>query len=130
MITRWWLAIAGLSGVVAVAVEALARHGAGADLHRVELAATGAQYALFHAPALLAVCALARGRAPGWARHLLHVAGWGFAAGLVLFSGSLYWLGLGLPSIVASLTPVGGLAFMVGWAALVAAALVPRGERD
>jgi uncharacterized membrane protein YgdD (TMEM256/DUF423 family) len=130
MITRWWLGLAGLSGAAAVAVEALARHWVGADLHRVELAATGARYALFHAPALVALCALARGWAPGWARWLLHIAGWGFATGLVLFSGSLYWLSLGLPPVVAPLTPVGGIAFILGWAALLLAALVPRGNRD
>jgi uncharacterized membrane protein YgdD (TMEM256/DUF423 family) len=130
MITRWWLGLAGLSGAAAVAVEALARHWAGADLHGVELAATGARYALFHAPALVALCALARGWAPGWARWLLHIAGWGFATGLVLFSGSLYWLSLGLPPVVAPLTPVGGIAFILGWAALLLAALVPRGNRD
>ena len=129
MITRWWLGLVGLSGAVAVAVEAMGRHWAEADLHRVELAATGARYALFHAPALLAVCALVSGAAPGWTGRLIHVAGWGFAAGLVLFSGSLYWLAVGLPPLVAPLTPAGGIAFIVGWAALLLAALVPRGNR-
>jgi len=130
MITRCWMGLAGLSGGLAVAVEALARHWAAADPHRVELAATAARYALFHAPALLAVCALVRGAAPCWAGRLLQIAGWGFAAGLVLFSGSLYWLAAGLPPVLAPLTPVGGIAFMVGWAALLAAALAPRGRRD
>ena len=130
MITRWWLALAGLSGALAVAVEAMGRHWGAADLHRVELAATGARYALFHAPALIAVCALLRGWGPGWARRLLQVAGWAFAAGLLLFSGSLYWLAAGLPPIVGPLTPVGGIAFIVGWAALVLAALLPRRNRD
>jgi uncharacterized membrane protein YgdD (TMEM256/DUF423 family) len=128
MITRWWLGLAGLSGAVAVAVEAMARHWAAADPHRLELAATGARYALFHAPALVAVYALARTAAPGWAALLLAIAGWGFAAGLVLFSGSLYWLAAGLPPVVAPLTPLGGVAFIGGWAALLLAALVPRGR--
>ena len=130
MITRWWLGMAGLSGAAAVAVEAMARHWAAADPHRVELAATAARYALFHAPALLAACALAHAAAPGWPGRLLQVAGWGFAAGLVLFSGSLYWLAAGLPPVVAPLTPVGGIAFILGWAALLAAALAAPGRRD
>jgi uncharacterized membrane protein YgdD (TMEM256/DUF423 family) len=130
MIERGWLGLAGLSGAVAVAIEALVRHWAGADPHRVELAGTAARYALLHAPALLAVCALARQARVGWAVRLIRLAGWGFAAGLVLFSGSLYWLAAGLPPVVAPLTPVGGTAFIVGWAALAAAALMPprRGE--
>ena len=130
MITRWWLALAGLSGAAAVAVEAMARHWAAGDPHRLELAATAARYALFHTPALLAVCALARGAAPGWSARLLEIGGWGFAAGLVLFSGSLYWLAAGLSPIVAPLTPAGGIAFILGWAALLLAALVPHGKRD
>ncbi len=130
MITRWWLGFAGLSGAFAVAVEAMARHWAAADPHRIELAATGARYALFHAPALLAVCALARAAGTGWSARFLEIAGWGFAAGLVLFSGSLYWLAAGLPPLVAPLTPMGGIAFILGWAALLLAALVPRATRD
>ena len=130
MIKRGWLGLAGLSGAAAVAVEAMGRHWLAADPHRVELAATGARYALFHAPALLTVCALAGAVAPGWAGRLLQVAGWGFAAGLVLFSGSLYWLAAGLPAVVGPLTPLGGIAFIVGWAALLLAALVPRAKRD
>jgi uncharacterized membrane protein YgdD (TMEM256/DUF423 family) len=126
MIERGWLGLAGLSGAVAVAIEALGRHWAGADPHRVELAATAARYALLHAPVLLAVCALMRHARLGWAARFIRLAGWCFAAGLVLFSGSLYWLAAGLPSVVAPLTPVGGTAFIAGWAALVLAALVPR----
>jgi uncharacterized membrane protein YgdD (TMEM256/DUF423 family) len=131
MIERLWMGLAGLSGAVAVAIEALARHWAGADPYRVELAGTAARYALLHALALLVVCVLARQVRPRWAARFLHLAGWCFAAGLVLFSGSLYWLAAGLSPLVAPLTPVGGTAFIAGWVALVAAALVPRrGSED
>jgi uncharacterized membrane protein YgdD (TMEM256/DUF423 family) len=131
MIERGWLGLAGLSGAVAVAIEALARHWLDADPHRVELAGTAARYALLHAPALLAVCALTRQIRLGWSARFIRLAGWCFAAGLVLFSGSLYWLAAGLSSIVAPLTPVGGTAFIVGWVSLAAAALVPRrGSED
>jgi uncharacterized membrane protein YgdD (TMEM256/DUF423 family) len=33
----------------------------------------------------------------------------------VLFSGSLYVLALGGPPLAGAVTPLGGLAFMVGW---------------
>jgi len=41
--------------------------------------------------------------------------------GIVLFSGSLYWIvlskfaGFALPSFVGPLTPIGGLAFIASW---------------
>jgi uncharacterized membrane protein YgdD (TMEM256/DUF423 family) len=41
-----------------------------------------------------------------------------FAVGIVLFCGSLYTLALGAPRWVGIITPVGGLAFVVGWVAL------------
>jgi len=50
------------------------------------------------------------------------VAGWSFVFGTILFSGSLYaWALTGARWLVA-LTPIGGLAFIVGWVALAAAA--------
>jgi uncharacterized membrane protein YgdD (TMEM256/DUF423 family) len=38
-----------------------------------------------------------------------------FSIGILLFSGSLYILALGGPSWLGPITPLGGLAFMVGW---------------
>ncbi len=48
------------------------------------------------------------------------------AAGIVLFSGSLYALALGAPRPVAWVTPIGGVAFLGGWALLAVAALRGR----
>ena len=47
----------------------------------------------------------------------------GFVVGTVLFSGSLYLLALGGPRWLGPITPVGGLAFIVGWVALAVAAV-------
>lgn len=41
-----------------------------------------------------------------------------FSVGVMFFSGSLYALALGAPTWVGVLTPIGGLAFVVGWLAL------------
>jgi uncharacterized membrane protein YgdD (TMEM256/DUF423 family) len=43
--------------------------------------------------------------------------------GTVVFSGSLYLLALGGPRWLGAITPIGGLAFMIGWALLGIAAL-------
>jgi uncharacterized membrane protein YgdD (TMEM256/DUF423 family) len=36
-------------------------------------------------------------------------------AGVILFSGSLYLLTFGAPRFLGAVTPVGGLALIVGW---------------
>jgi uncharacterized membrane protein YgdD (TMEM256/DUF423 family) len=41
----------------------------------------------------------------------------------VLFSGSLYLLALTGVTVLGAITPLGGLAFLAGWACLIVAAL-------
>ena len=53
----------------------------------------------------------------------LMTAGWCFLAGIVIFSGSLYALALTGVTILGAITPIGGVAFLLGWAALLVAAL-------
>ena len=112
---RLWLAIAGLGGLVSVAAGALAAHVA-ADPRAAELLRTGAIYGMVHAAALIAVIGFAQGREPR--RGAAVVAGWCFGLGIVLFSGSLYALALGAPRWAGWVTPWGGVALMLGWAAL------------
>ena len=49
---------------------------------------------------------------------------WG--AGVVLFSGSLYWLALGGPRWLGPVTPLGGVALLAGWTCVVMTALANR----
>ncbi|MBN8479446.1 MAG: DUF423 domain-containing protein, partial [Burkholderiales bacterium] len=49
-------------------------------------------------------------------------AAWSFAAGIVLFSGSLYALALTGVREFGAVTPFGGIAFLGGWGALAWAA--------
>ena len=76
---------------------------------------TAVQYHFWHALALLAVPQLVG----VWAK----VGGWLFTAGILVFSGSLYALALGAPSAIGAITPVGGLALILGWLAFALAAL-------
>lgn len=119
-------ALAGGLGVVAGAFGA---HGLKAILSPEGLAwwQTGALYHLVHALALLAV-GLAAHAALATRPRALRVAAWAFGVGLVLFSGSLYVMALTEVRALGAVTPFGGTAFIVGWAAL-AAALWPR-RRD
>ena len=80
---------------------------------------TATDYQLWHALAIgLAAFAHAR-----WGSGSAVVAGWSFVAGVVLFSGSLYALALTGRRGWGAVTPVGGVALLLGWAALVAAAI-------
>lgn len=45
-----------------------------------------------------------------------------FTGGVLLFSGSLYWLALGGPTWLGPITPLGGLSLILGWATLVVTA--------
>jgi uncharacterized membrane protein YgdD (TMEM256/DUF423 family) len=50
------------------------------------------------------------------------LAGWAFLIGVLLFSGSLYVLALGGPRVLGPVTPLGGVAFILGWLAVIVAA--------
>src|SRR5207302_1606687 len=67
--------------------------------------------------ALIALIALAQGREPR--RGAAAVAGWSFAAGIVLFSGSLFALAASEARWLGWVTPFGGAALILGWAALL-----------
>lgn len=86
---------------------------------------TAVQYHLLHAVALLALGIWAR-FSPALAETIA-LSGWLFVAGVILFSGSLYGLALGGPRWLGPVTPLGGMAFIVGWLWLIRAALSDAG---
>ncbi len=113
---RVWLRIAAMSGLVSVAAGAFGAHGA-ASPKAAELFRTGATYEAIHALAVFACAALGDA---AWPRARIAAAL--FLVGAALFSGSLYALALGAPTLTGAVTPLGGLAFMAGWAVLAWAA--------
>ena len=115
-----WLFVGALNGFLAVAAGAFAAHGLESRVtpRLLEVFQTGAHYHLIHAVALVAV-SLVRG--PEEARA--NIAGWLFTVGIVLFSGSLYYLALMDSTALVLLTPVGGVSLLAGWVALALAAL-------
>jgi uncharacterized membrane protein YgdD (TMEM256/DUF423 family) len=123
--TRVWIAVAAVGGFFSVAAGAAAAHIAGGDARAAGLLRTGALYGMVHAVALIATAALdRRGDRPSL---LLLIAGSGFAVGIVVFSGSLYALALIRASWLAVVTPFGGTALLIGWAALGLYAVPRRG---
>ncbi len=79
---------------------------------------TAVRYQMWHSLALL-LCGF--GSVPR--SRLTLFSSLSFAAGIPLFSGSLYLLALGGPSWLGPVTPLGGLLFLAGWSCLAVAAL-------
>ncbi|TAH46883.1 MAG: DUF423 domain-containing protein [Gammaproteobacteria bacterium] len=127
--TRLWGVLAGLSGALAVAIAAWASHGlehvvAPELLARAaEQARTATLYHLIHTLALLGVALWSRMQSTAW----LNLAGFLFATGIACFCLGIYALHLWWPAMgnggLRYLVPVGGVAFILGWLALAAAAL-------
>lgn len=114
---RLFVAIAALLGALSVAGGAFGAHALKGKLTDSALASfeTGIRYQMYHALALLLVAILI-GQYP--AVKALVPVGWCFIAGIVLFSGSLYGLTLGGIKAFGPVTPLGGVAFIVGWGLL------------
>lgn len=106
---RTWLGIAAVNGGLAVIAGAFAAHGLTAHVSQEALSVfeTGARYHMYHALAM----ALA-------ARVPARAAAAAFLAGIILFSGSLYLLALTGWTLMALVTPIGGVCFVAGWALL------------
>ena len=116
---RLFITLGALSGLLAVAAGAFGAHALRDRLSADMLSVfqTGVSYQMYHALALLAVGSLlARFSTDGsvW----LTASGWLFVAGSVLFSGSLYLLAVSGTTWLGAITPLGGVAFLLGWLAL------------
>jgi uncharacterized membrane protein YgdD (TMEM256/DUF423 family) len=112
---------AAVAGFAGVGLGAFAAHGLRLRLEPAMLAVfeTAVRYQMYHAFALAAA-------AWGWARWQRREFAWAggfFTTGIVMFSGSLYWLALSGPEWLGPVTPLGGLAFLAGWACLGVGAL-------
>ncbi|MDG2123022.1 MAG: DUF423 domain-containing protein [Verrucomicrobiales bacterium] len=79
---------------------------------------TAVQYHLVHAVVVAGLGFFYLARDGEGGRVPLVVSGL-FTGGVILFSGSLYWLALGGPKWLGPVTPLGGLCFLVGWLWLV-----------
>jgi uncharacterized membrane protein YgdD (TMEM256/DUF423 family) len=105
--------IAAVLGLLGVALGAFGAHGLKPTLAAFGTAdvwETGVIYQLVHSVALLVLAAV--GRADRWLTVL-------WAGGIVIFSGTLYVLAVTGVKWLGAITPIGGLAFLAGWALLI-----------
>ena len=110
---------AGIVGFFAVALGAFGAHGLDLGDQAREWWGTATLYGLAHSVSALGLALHGHGR-----RRLL-AAGWAFVAGVAIFSGSLYAMALGAPHSLGMITPVGGVAFLCGWALIALHGLRP-----
>ncbi len=123
------LIVAGFLGLTGVALGAMGAHALKATLlERGMLTAweTASRYHMFHALAVFAAAGWLHTGLPARAIRLFNWAAWAWGLGVVLFSGSLYWLALGGPRWLGPVTPLGGLGLMMGWLLVAIAGLGKR----
>lgn len=121
MTGSFWIRLGAIFAGLAVAAGAFGAHAVRNRIsaRMLEIFETGVHYQMVHALALIAVGLIAMHRTSG----ALSVAGVSFTIGVALFSGSLYALALSGVTKLGMITPLGGLAFLVGWTALAVATL-------
>ncbi|UPK45798.1 DUF423 domain-containing protein [Paenibacillus pabuli] len=111
---RKWMMLGAVLTMLSVAIGAFGAHmlkeRIGADA--IAVYETGVQYHMIHAIALLIIGLTAGQLGPStklkWAARLLFT-------GIIIFSGSLYVLSISGIKMLGAITPIGGVAFIVGW---------------
>ena len=116
---KGFIKTATLLGALSVALGAFGAHALRRQVsdYAVDIFETGVRYQFYHVFALLAAGILYK----EFSNRFIKSAGILFITGIILFSGSLYWLmyikAAVLPDYnwVGAITPLGGFAFILGW---------------
>ena len=114
---RFFFSAGAIAAFVAVALGAFGAHSLRTKLtpEMLNIFEVGVRYQMYHALGLIAV-AWATTR---WPEVNFTSAGWCFIVGIVIFSGSLYLLSATGERWLGAITPIGGLAFLAGWAIMI-----------
>lgn len=108
-----FLLLSVINGFLAVALGAFGAHGLEGKLSEKMIATweKAVQYQMFHTVALFVTAILMQKMQV----TSVATAGWFFFAGILLFSGSLYIYSTTAIKTFAMITPIGGVAFLIGW---------------
>ncbi|GAB3789235.1 DUF423 domain-containing protein [Virgibacillus kimchii] len=111
-----FLLLGVINGFLAVALGAFGAHGLEGRISEKALGTweKAVNYQMFHTMALLVTGLLLAKITSGG----IHWAGWMFFIGIILFSGSLYLYSTTGVRTFAMITPLGGVAFLIGWVLL------------
>src|SRR5215469_16920334 len=128
---RLILGAAGVMGAFGVVAAAWSQHRlvAGADAAHRDFAATAVRFALIHAAVLVGIAAYLRDGIGRGTRACLCGAAASFVGGFIFFCGGLWLLAAGGSPDWAHAVPIGGTLFIIGWLAVLAAALAARPAR-
>lgn len=107
------LLIGAINGFLAVALGAFGAHGLESKISEKMLNTweKAVQYQMFHTLAIFAAAILLFKTNIS----MFATAGWVFLIGIVIFSGSLYIYSVTSIKTFAMITPIGGVAFLLGW---------------
>ena len=122
MTAKTVLIIAGILGILSVGIGAFGAHGLESKLTangRIDTFETGVKYQFYHTLALLLLGILMI----NLQHTYFNYSAYAFIAGILIFSGSLYVLSLSNIGVLGAITPIGGLAFILGWLFLVLGAV-------
>ncbi len=112
------LQLGSIFSLLSVAIGAFGAHALKArlvELGTVETFETAVRYQMFHSVGIF-ICALLMANFP---KLELQTAGYSFAVGILIFSGSLYILSLTGIKWLGAITPLGGVAFILGWSGIL-----------
>ena len=120
---------AAFFGLIAVVLGAFGAHGLSGKISEQSLNNwhTAVNYQFYHTLALLFLSTFSRAK-----NTLIKISYFAFTFGILFFSGSLYLLatreltGINAVQVLGPITPLGGLAFIIGWVSLFLAALKGR----
>ena len=111
-LSPYYVRAAAAFGFLAVLLGAFGAHGLKEILAQNGTAAIWEKavfYHFIHAAMLFVLASAKNFRALAW---------WSFLVGIVIFSGSLYLLAITNERWLGAVTPLGGIAFLVGWGCL------------
>ena len=114
-----FLSLGAVFGLFAVIIGAFGAHGLESTLTEQALSRyhTGVEYQFYHVTALLVLGILSSTHPT--TPKLIKYSGIAFTIGILLFSGSLYLYALTGVTKFGMITPLGGLAFIIGWICLL-----------
>ena len=111
----FFIKLGSIFGLLSVVIGSLGAHSLENIIHnKIDIFNTGLHYQMFHSLALIITGIISK-----ITRKNLTKIGFFFITGIILFSGSLYFIAVFKISHIGIITPIGGLFLMMGWILLI-----------